>query len=143
MKKSLLLLLVLGLFACSEIENVDVFIDSPTIVQLDDDFEITMKLVNTANKSQKLVSIDISDKYLKGVIVAKTAPEYKESTHIPIDNSMSYIFRHSLPPGDTVTVTLYCKAVDTGDFSGSFDFCINSDFNFMSKNVRTLIKDNE
>ena len=141
MKKCLLLLPLSCLLACSAIENVDVFVDAPAVVQLDDDFEITMKLVNTANKSQKLASIDIADSYLNGIMVIKTAPEYRESMRIPIGNMMSYVYKHSLPPGDTVVFVLYCKAVDTGDFMGDFDFCINSDFNFMSKNVRTIVKD--
>lgn len=143
MKKYLLLSLLSGLLACSEIENVDVFIEAPAVVQLNDDFDVVVKLVNSASKPQELYSIDISNHYLTGVMVLKTEPEYKESTRIPIDNTTSYVYKQELLPGDTVKVTISCKAIDLGDFKGDFDFCINSDFNFMSKQVRTIVRTNE
>jgi len=142
MRRSFILFLFLPLLviSCTEIKNVDIFVDFPAVVQEDDEFEVIAKLVNTGKSSKELYSIDISDKYLKGITVLKIDPDYKESTHIPIDNSQSYTFNHSLLPGDTAVFKISCKAIYIGDFNGDFDFCIDSEFNFISKNVRTVVK---
>ena len=126
--------------SCADPENIEIDMDIPSMVSKGEDFIITTTVTNTAEKSQELVSIDVSDKYLEGVIVESTDPDHISSEHIPIDNSVSYRFEKDLDSGESMEVTFYCKAITTGDFSGDFDFCINSDINFLSRMARTVVE---
>jgi LEA14-like dessication related protein len=140
-KTSLLTLIIFMLFtACTEIKDIDIEMDLPIKVQNDNEFIITVKLKNLAAKSQELVSIDIGDDYLKGIVIIKTEPSYTESIHVPIDNSVSYSFGKDIEPGDSIEVRFHCKTVLVGDFSDDIDFCINSDYNFLTKIARTIVE---
>jgi hypothetical protein len=140
-KISLLTLIIFTfLAACTEIKDIHIEMDLPLKVQNDNEFIITVKLKNLADKSQELVSIDIGDDYLKGIAIIKTEPSYNNSIHIPIDNSVSYSFEKDVASGDSIVVRFYCKTILVGDFSDEIDFCINSDYNFLTKMARTIVE---
>lgn len=142
MKKSLLFLCLLLFLvpSCDEIENIEILIEAPAVVEEDEEFDVLVKILNTSDSEQTLLSIDIANQYLKGIMVLNIDPVYKESMRIPIFNSMNYSYNHSLPPGDTAVFFVACKAIATGDFSGDFEFCINNDMDILSRNVRTVVK---
>ena len=135
-----LLLFTIFMFSCTGVTDIDIEMDLPITVQYNKEFVITIKLINTSDKPQDLVSIDIGEKYLKGIAIIKTEPLFKESIHIPIENSESYVFNKKINPKDSITIRIYCKAISHGDFGDDIDFCINSDFNFITKIARTVVK---
>jgi hypothetical protein len=132
-------LLLLPIQACSP-QNVKVSAEAPTTVAKGDRFEIRAKVLNTAHEKQVLCDLDIADEYLEGIVIEGTRPEFSEATHIPIDNTMSYSFDLPIDPGDEAVIVLSAYAAKRGDFAGEIDFCVNSEFNFLSYPVRTVVE---
>lgn len=135
-----LMVMAAALAGCGSPQNVSVGIQAPLQVKQGDAFVITATVSNYASKAQTLVSLDIGDKYLQGIAIVKTEPEHQEATHVPIDNTMSYVFKITVKPGEERRVLLHAKALKQGDFNSEIDFCINSDVMFLSKGVRTLVE---
>ena len=66
-----------------EVEDIELDIDYPTQVAVDEGFDITVVITNTADYAQTVTSIDLSRTYLEGVILTGSTPEYDESWDIP------------------------------------------------------------
>ena len=60
-------------------------------------------------------------------------------TDVPLDNTVSYSFGVPIPPGGEAVVVFQAYAAHPGDWAGDFDFCIDSEFDFVSEHVRTLV----
>jgi hypothetical protein len=129
----------LALAACSSPKDVEIKIDAPVEVRRGETFEIRATVQNTASKPQRLVSLDVGDRYLKGIAVVGTEPAFKSASHVPIDDTMSYTFDLPLPPGERRTVVFTARAVAAGDHASEVDFCINSETSFLSYPVRTIV----
>jgi hypothetical protein len=135
------IMLVLILSGCSgDPTDVAVKMDVPLKVANSEEFIIAVTVKNTASNEQKLVSLDIGDKYLKGIAIIKAEPDYSESFHVPIDNTVSYKFNIPIKSGKEITVNLYAKALKYGDFNSEIDFCINKDDSFLTKIIRTVVE---
>jgi hypothetical protein len=128
------------LSGCFGIKNVDISVTAPETVTVGQDFEVLLSITNTANEDQSLNSIDIENVYLKGIEVIGSDPEYYESFGIAVDNTVSYSYEVNIPPGETLVVVFYCKAVSVGEFEGKMDVCINTGFNFKSVDVSTTVE---
>lgn len=135
-----MLMIITLLGGCSDPKDVKISVKVPLEVKLGEEFVIIASVKNTAPQTQKLVSLDIADAYLKGVAILRTEPDSEESTHIIIDNTFSYVYNIPIKPGKTVTVSLFAKAIKTGDFNAELDYCINSDYSFLSRSLRTIVK---
>ena len=134
------LVFLLMLSACKSPKHIEVMIDAPIQVNTNDEFVITATVKNTASNEQKLVSLDIGNKYLKGIAIIKTEPDNSESFYVPIDNTFSYVFNIPIKAGEEIKVKLYAKALKKGDFNAEVDFCINSDTSFLTKSIRTVVQ---
>lgn len=135
----LMLAIVLFFQACSP-QGVKVSADAPPTVAKGERFEIRAKVLNTSGERQTLCDLDIADEYLEGIIIEDTTPDYTEAWHVPIDNSMSYSFDLPLDPGEETVVVLTAYAAKRGDYSGEMDFCINTEYNYLSAPVRTIVE---
>ena len=121
-------------------ENVNVSLEAPTATAQKSRFVIKATVENTAAEEQKLVSLDVGDEYLEGIVIEKTVPPFKDAFHVPIDNTMSYTYDINIAAGRKVTVLLHAYAAKTGDFSSAVDFCINSNACFLSYPIRTIVE---
>ena len=131
----------LGCSAFKEPENVDIRVDAPLSVQVDQEFDITLTIRNTGASAQTLVDLDIADEYLEGVVVSEMDPPFSDATHVGFgDNTQSYSMDITLPAGQEVTVTISAYAAHAGDYAGDIDFCINSAISCLSYPVRTIIR---
>jgi len=140
---SLVVVLVLGVLAigsASDPENVVIDVNAPISSEVGEEFEISIKITNTDTKSQSLVSVDVGDEYLEGIAILRTVPAYSNVSHIPIDNSMSYEFDRDIASGEELVVTLYAKALKSGDHKGDVDICINSEMSFLTRPLRTFVE---
>jgi hypothetical protein len=135
----LVLLLAFASTHCDSPKNVEIGITAPIQAQKNEEFVIVTKVKNTASVPQTLVSLDIGDAYLNGIAILRTEPDFREASHIPIDNTMSYVFELTIDQGNDVEVLLYAKAIKSGDHRSEIDFCINSEFSFISKPIRTIV----
>jgi hypothetical protein len=121
-------------------KDIDVDLQAPPTAKMGQEFVITATVDNHAATAQKLVSLDIGDKYLAGVAILATEPNYKDTMHVPIDNTRSYIFDLPVKPGQKAQILLHARAVKTGDFDSQVDFCINSNSSFLSRSLRTTVE---
>ena len=113
----------------------------PVTVNINEEFVTQITVTNTLNNSQTLLSIDIGDNYLEGIALLKTDPNFTDQMHVPIDNSVSYKFEKEIGPQESITIDLYWKALSEGEFSDDIDFCIDSEFTFISRGARTKVGD--
>jgi len=134
------LLAAILLAGCGEPEDVNVTIELPLNVSQGDEFVIVAAVKNTSSDQQELVSLDIADAYLDGIAILRTEPNHSEATHIPLDNTMSYVFKLPIGAGEQKEIKLYAKALRQGDYNAEIDFCINSDFSFLSRSIRTIVE---
>jgi len=135
----LVLLLAFASTHCDSPQNVEIGITAPIQAKKGEEFVIVTTVKNTASEPQTLVSLDIGDAYLNGIAILRTEPDFREASHIPIDNTMSYVFKLTIDEGNDVEVLLYAKAIKSGDHRSEIDFCINSEFSFITKPIRTIV----
>lgn len=140
-------LLVLGIGGCFVFvlyvsnlpEAVEVTVDAPGRVEEGEAFEIVARVRNTGQKPRTLVDLDLADEYLEGIAITDTEPDHTDSMHVPIDNTVSYSFGMTVEPGDEAVVTFQAHAAHAGDWSGDFDFCIDSVVRCLPRHVRTVV----
>ncbi len=135
-----LLILGCGILGCSGPENIEVTVDSPTTIKQGERFAIRVSVRNTGASEQTLVDLDIADEFLKGVVIESSDPPFSQSMHISVDNTISYSYDLAIPPGKEISITLSAYAAYQGDYSGEFDFCINSETSCLSYAVRTIVE---
>ena len=145
MKKTTKLLLTLfmaiSLLGCGgQPKNFEAEVKLPLNVKKGDEFVIVAKVNNTAAKQQKLVAIDIADTYLEGIAILRTEPNHKEAVHVPLVDAMSYKFDLPVGAGEQKLIKFYVKAVKQGDYNSEIDFWVNSDWEFFSKFIRTIVE---
>jgi len=120
-------------------EDVTVKVDAPLRVVEGQDFPVVVTVTNTAGRAQTLNSLDVADAYIAGIAITSSTPPFTDSMHVPIDNTWSYEYMLDIPAGGEVQVTLNASALKVGDFNGDIGACINSDSNFLSMPVRTVV----
>lgn len=143
MRRLAYLVLALSFAGCEAFEtpeNITISIDAPTTVSADQEFDVVLTVSNTASASQQLVDVDVADEWLEGIVIAGMDPDFKDSFHVPVDNTQSYNLDLSIPPGGSVTVTISAMAAHAGDWAGDIDFCINSSISCLSRPVRTIVR---
>lgn len=121
------------------VDDVTIAIEAPAAVALRDEFSIEIRLHNTGPAERTLVDLDIADEYLEGVMVRRMDPPFSDAMHVPIDNTQSYSLDLAIAPGEEIVLIVYALGAEVGDFSGDFDFCIDSAVRCLSYPVRTLI----
>ena len=140
LNKIFFLILIFSLFSCSDPENISLYVDCPISVKKGETFSIITTIKNTSNhQQQKIVNIDIDDNYLDGIAILSTIPDYSDVLYIPIDNTQSYSFNEIVRPNEEIVIEFIAKAFKAGTFKGTIDFCINSEFSFLSKSIFTNI----
>jgi hypothetical protein len=144
----IILLCVLSVFGLLRIsqppENIKVSIDAPKQVEIGDEVELVVHVQNLGTESVELYGMDISMNYLDGVILDSAKPPFAEvNQYDGVGNSESYqtyYFYEPIAPGETLSVTFDGVAVSAGDYSGTFDICINSDFSCINNFIRTVVR---
>ena len=121
-------------------KNIVVDVQAPSFVNEKEEFNIIVTVENTDEDPQELVSLDIADSYLKGISIISSEPPHTEDWHIPIDNTRCYEYHIDIPAGGKQTVNLTVISLKKGDYSGDIDICINSESNFLSIGLRTIVE---
>lgn len=121
-------------------ENVTVGVQAPVSVATGSRFDIIATVTNRSSSVRTLVDLDVADDYLKGVAIESSEPAYKTSTHIPIDDKISYHFGLTIPANGTVQVRFKAFAAYAGDYAGDVDFCIDHEMSCTTQHVRTIVR---
>jgi len=117
-----LLALVAGFFFLDRItdepKDVEVLVSVPARVTRNEEFTIEVQVRNTGSSRRTLDSLDVADEYLTGVAIRSSEPPYRDTMHVPIDNSYSYAFHTPIPPGNSLVVRFRAVGLKAGDHSG-------------------------
>jgi hypothetical protein len=125
-------------------EGVTVSIDAPIQVDARDKVGFVVHVTNDREDLITLTKLDIGMEYFEGFTLLSVEPNY-DDYYIPQETSSweqfrSYYFSIPIEPGETVSVTFSSNAVTAGDYAGSLDVCINSDYSCIYKVIRTVVK---
>lgn len=134
----LVLIATLGCAAFDEPENIEVSIEAPITVDVDQEFDLVVTVKNTSASTQTLVDLDIGEDYLEGVAVRRMDPAFSDA--LGGFGTMTYSMDLALPPGQEVTITIAAYAAHAGDYSASLDLCINSAVSCLYYPVRTVVR---
>ena len=121
-------------------QDVEITVNAPLKVARDEEFTIEVQVRNTSSKQRLLDSLDLADEYLAGVAIRSSEPPYRDSMHVPIDNSYSYEYRTPIPPGGTVAVRFRAQGLKAGDHTGDVDVCVDWGGSCISRPLRTLVE---
>ena len=119
--------------------NVDISINAPAAVPLNEPFAVDVTIRNTAPSSQVLDSIDITDRYLAGIEVQQAEPAFSDSFAVPVVNYQSYTFQEEILSNSTMVVTFVMVGTTAGTYSGEFDVCINDGSSCLAVPVETAV----
>lgn len=122
-------------------EGVRVAVEAPLEVRAGERFTLVARVANAGSEPRRLVSIDVSESYLRGLAVESTAPPFTTAGHVPIDDTMTYALGIEVPPGQSREVEFRMFAAHAGDFAGELDFCIDSEVRCVSFPARTIVRD--
>lgn len=105
--------------------TLEVQLDAPQQVALNEPFAVTLQLTNIFTASQILHSIDLDTHYLENVSLNSSNPGYKDVQRLPLTHFVSYSFEWLLPAGRTTIVELMFVPEKVGQFSGLVDICLD------------------
>ena len=140
---SVIILLIVGVSvcACQEPENITINVVAPLHVNKGQEFIFEIHVENIAERPQLLYSVDVYDDYLAGIAIQKTEPPFTQSFHVPIVNCQSYEFKQNISPKSQLVVKFFAVGLKSGDYSADVDVCINSESNFLTYPIRTVVED--
>lgn len=114
-------------------------VDAPVSVERGKEFALVVSVINDRpGQFLEVSSIDIGEEYLKGFTVISCEPPFSGSTHVPIDESRSYEFKHRIPPGATNQFAFKLQARKAGRYSGEIDAC--EGMRFLTMVVETQVE---
>ncbi len=135
-------LVVLFAYLVQDVSGVAVKLDSPTEVVVGETFDLRVIVRNErTGENLELADIDIADEYLAGFTITSVSPEAKSSTHVPFDNSQSYTFDASIPPGESRDFVFTLRAESPGIYRGDVDVCEGA--LFISQIAETVVREQD
>ena len=124
--------------------NIEVTLEVPLEAGVGDNIELKVSVANSGSTDMQLMSVDISLNYLNGIAIDHTDPAFTESSQFSAlgggETFQTFYYHQSIAPGETLTILFNGVAISAGDYSGSVDVCLDSDFNCATNIVRTVIK---
>jgi hypothetical protein len=122
---------------CTPPDSVKVNKDIPSEVTKGQSFDFIITVNNEDSKAHELRSIDIDDDFLDGILIVSTTPITVEEygtwgQHI-------FEFKQDIPESSSYDVIFHAKAIDTGDYSGDLDICIDGDASCLFNSIRILV----
>jgi len=95
-------------------KNVDIFIDAPLNVAVDENFSFDIYIANTASSSQTLESIDFSIPYLRSVGIVSSEPFWIGVQVLEHAEWQVFVYQRSIAPGETLAVRFSAHALRPG-----------------------------
>ena len=105
--------------------TIEVQVDAPQQVQLNEPFAVNIQVTNLVTTSQTLHSIDLNSSYLDSVNLSSSTPAYKAVAALPLTDFTSYRFEEALLAEATVPIELVFVGQEAGEFSGLMDICLD------------------
>jgi len=109
----------------NEPTTVEMQLDAPEQVALNEPFVVTLQLTNIFTASQTLHSIDLETDYLENITLESSTPSYQDVSPLPFTRFASYGFDWLLPARRTTEIELLFVPEKAGIFSGLMDVCLD------------------
>ena len=121
-------------------EGLRVFVDSPTDVSVGQTFDLAVEVTNERpTKMLEVSDIDLSYDYLNGFVVVRAEPSPRSrEDNVPFDNSRTFTFDQSIPPGETRSFVFTLRAETPGIYRGDVDVC--EGLGFTTAMAQTVVK---
>jgi hypothetical protein len=103
---------------------IEMQLDAPQQVALNEPFAMTLQLTNLITASQTLHSIDLDTDYLDNIDLESSNPGYKAVRRLPLTHYASYSFDWLLPAKRTTVIELMFIPEKVGQISGLMDVCL-------------------
>lgn len=131
------LLSIIILSGCTTSKNISISKEIPSNVTSGKEFNFTIIVNNDDTEKHELRSIDISNKFLKGIMILKTNYDIKEE----YDTFWQHIFefKKDIPIKSEIQIVFTAKAIRSGDFSGDLDICIDGDSSCLFNSIRIIV----
>jgi hypothetical protein len=142
----LLLPVVVGLFFVVGItlstllqpQDIEIRVDAPLVVNQGEPFEIQLHAQNKGDTQVTLVAIDISQEYLRGIVIESFDPPFSASENIAF--VVSHFYDLSIPAGQEIEIILQAHGEVQGNYYEYFSFCIDSEFTCLDYQVLTTVQ---
>lgn len=141
MKKITLILALCSLLltSCGTVQDVHVSIDEVTNAVIGDQFQVVVHIQNLGTEERELTSIDIGDSYLEGMNLAFSDPEWIQEWDFGFMGFQSYDYQIMIPAGESLDIVYVFEAIDTGNFEGSLDVCIDTESDCIYNTIFTQV----
>jgi hypothetical protein len=150
MKRTMLIALILGIVsftinqnrlsaAESGSDSIKLTVTSPSVVKKGSPFVIKAILKNTGAQSHTFVNLDVANEYLEGIRIEKSKPQFSSKEDYT-EEIATYEFGKEIKPGQECVIEITATAIQEGSFEGDFDFCIDSDTEYITFTVNTEVK---
>jgi hypothetical protein len=125
-------------------QNITVSVDAPIQIDNGDNVEFIVHVTNDGTETVTITGINLGANYLDGIAIESVTPAYDE-VFPPVEsafgeNFQNYNFSILISPAETVSVTFNGTAIASGDYGGSLDICIDSNFSCLPKVIRTVVR---
>lgn len=117
--------------------GVDVEVNVPLQIRKGQGFLILVTIRETSGEDQELDSIDIADEYLDGIAIERTEPSFNES--YSVFGFQTYDFMREIPANGELVVRFFAVGVQTGDFRGDLDVCVNGPAQCLTYPIRSVV----
>ena len=108
----------------NEPTTVEMQLNAPEQVNLNEPFAVTLHLTNNFTASQTLHSIDLDTDYLENISLDSSNPGFGDVRSLPLTRFASYSFDWLLPAGQITEIELFFVPEKAGQFSGLLDVCL-------------------
>ncbi|MDP8255044.1 MAG: hypothetical protein P9M14_04790 [Candidatus Alcyoniella australis] len=109
----------------ADLDLLNVTSSIPSKIKVGRTSELVLSLANTGDRPIFIDSIDVHDELLANMrIISTNPPSLQEPFHIPVDNSMSYTMKQTIPAGAKLSVAFEIVADAKGIHAGNIDVCV-------------------
>ncbi|MCB8976947.1 MAG: hypothetical protein H6657_05915 [Ardenticatenaceae bacterium] len=125
--------------ALNEPTTIEVQIDAPEQVTVNEPFAVTIQVTSLITSSQLLHSIDLDTDYLENVRLSGSAPAYQAVQSLPLTHFASYRFETEIPAKNSQAIELMFVGETVGEFSGVVDICLEDGTLCLAQQLQTKI----
>ncbi len=124
-----------------QLKYVNIQVDAPSNVVLDDEFVIEIQIENTSDEIYILKDIDVHPDYLEGIFISGSEPQFHNTFSGEVTGYQNYKFDQNIHPKSELVVQLHAIGFETGSFIGDIDICINALGACRGFPLRTVVSD--
>lgn len=140
-------ILIVGLLAfvfhvSQDVPEVAISVDAPIDAVVGEPFSLVVKVTNErTQRPVELSNIDVSDECLSGFTLVAADPPAKSTSQNPFDDTRTFTFEVSIPPGETMAFTFQLRPERPGIYRGDID--AYEGMRFITTMAQTVVKEKQ